>query len=135
MGLNETRTIVQKNRNRDEASNYATRPNRFAVPNPEVMNVDDLGMMLDEDLMIRLRNLEDDKGKVCLASQDTRPWEEEIAYIRREQQIRRCRRDAHQDYLRKTDGEYNQSEVGLPSGNFDNLDYVYAASGGRPRWN
>lgn len=127
---------MQKTRNRSEASNYnATRPNRFALQAPDIVDIDALGTMLDEDLIVRLRSLEDEKGKVYEAHQDTRPWEEEIAYVRREQQVRRIRRDNHQDYLRRVEGDFNQSEVGLPSGDFDNSAFVYAATGGRPRWN
>ena len=128
---------MQKNRNRVESSSaYETRPQRrSAVSLPEVVNVDDLGIMLDEDLIVRLRSLEDDKGKAYDLHLDTRPWEEEIAYVRREQQIRRIRRDSHADYLRKAEQEFVHSEVGLPAGDFDNYNFVHAATGGRPRWN
>jgi len=126
---------VQKTRNRADASNYNARPNRFAVPQPDVVTIDTLGTMLDEDLIVRLRALEDEKNKVYEAHQDVRAWEEEIAYNRREQQIRRARRAAHQEYSRRAEGDAGVPEYTLPAGDFDNMAFVYAATGGRPRWN
>lgn len=101
---------------------------------PEVIDSDVLAGMLDEDLITRLRLLEDEKNKLYEQHADGRPWEEEIAYVRREQQVRRGRRDAHQDYMRKVESELFWAESGLPAGDFDNSAYVYAATGGRPRW-
>lgn len=126
---------MQKTRNRTDASTHNARPNRFAMQVPEQVDIDTLGTMLDEDLIVRLRTLEDERGKAYEAHQDSRPWEEEIAYVRREQQLRRVRRDNHMDYLRRSEGSYNDSEAGLPAGDFDNSAFVYAATGGRPRWN
>jgi hypothetical protein len=126
---------VQKTRNRSEASPSHNR-HRSVVAQPEVVSSDVLGTMLDEDLIVRLRALEDDKGRVYEAYGDARPWEEEIAYIRREQQMRRVRRDTHADYMKKEADEFNRAEFGLPAGDFDNSVFVYAAQGGRtPRWN
>ena len=128
---------MQKNRKRSEGSlGYEGRPTRrYPVPTPEVVSSDVLGAMLDEDLVVRLRALDDDKGKVYESHLDTRPWEEEIAYIRREQQIRRTRRDTHSEYVRKAEDEFARIEASLPAGDFDNSAFVYAATGGRPRWN
>lgn len=128
---------MQKSRKRSEVQNVTeTRSTRRNVlPLPDVANMDDLAVMLDEDLIGRLRSLEDMKNQAYEAHVDTRPWEEEIAYIRREQQIRRTRRDNHMDYVRKYEDEFNRSEASLPAGDFDNSAFVYAATGGRPRWN
>jgi hypothetical protein len=93
-------------------------------------------MMLDEDLVVRFRALDDEKNRLYeTGSVDPRPWEEEIAYLRREQQIRRIRREAHAEYVQKVDGELNRLEAYLPAGDFDNSAFVYAAQGGRPRFN
>jgi hypothetical protein len=128
---------VQKNRKRSEGSNgYDSRPpRRYPVPTPEVVSIDALGAMLDEDLIVRLRALEEDKSKVYDSHLDMRPWEEEVAYIRREQQIRRTRRDTHSEYVRKAEEEFARTEASLPAGDFDNSAFVYAVTGGRPRWN
>ena len=113
------------------------RPRRRGATSnlPEVINIDVLGVMLDEDLITRLRSLEDDKNQAYENHQDLKPWEEEIAYIRREQQVRRTRRDKHSEFVTKAESEFVRSEVFLPAGDFDNSNFVYAASGGRPRWN
>lgn len=128
---------MQKNRKRSEAQNgYETRaPRRSAVTLPDVVNIDDLGVMLDEDLILRLRALEDARGKALEAHVDPRPWEEELAYVRREQQIRRTRRESHSEYVRKAEEEFARIEALLPAGDFDNTAFVYAATGGHPRYN
>ncbi len=128
---------MQKTRKRSETPAVPTynTGRRYPVALPEIVTVDVLGTMLDEDLVIRLRVLEEDKGRVYESHMDSRPWEEELAYVRREQQIRRMRRDTHADYEREAQSEFARTEAGLPAGDFDNSAFVYAASGGRPRWN
>lgn len=127
---------MQKNRKRFEGSTVETRHRHeiSGIVLPDVANMDDLAVMLDEDLIVRLRELEDDKSRAYDAHVDVRPWEVELAYIRREQQIRRNRRDAYAEYVRLLNEE-EQNEYLLPQGDFDNSAYVYAATGGRPRRN
>jgi hypothetical protein len=130
-----------KNRKRAEASPTAAvsfrqqQQRRYPVPLPEVVSIDVLGTLLDEDLIVRLRALDDDRNKVIDARGDSRPWEEEIAYVRREQQMRRTRRENHQEFVRKEQKTFDDLEASLPPGDFDNSAFVYAANGGRPRWN
>ena len=129
---------VQKNWKRSESqSGNESRPQRrgHSIPLPDLITIDELGTMLDEDLITRLRALEEDKGRAIEAHMDSRPWEEEVAYIRREQQVRRIRRDTHAEYVRRSEEEFNRIEASLPAGDFDNTAFVYAATGGRPRWN
>jgi hypothetical protein len=130
---------VQKNQKRSglaaSANNVRHQARRYPVPLPEVVSSDVLGTMLDEDLIVRLRVLDEHRNKVYEAHIDPRPWEEEIAYLRREQQVRRGRRDVHAAYVRKIEEEFNRIEAVLPAGDFDNSVFVYAATGGRPRWN
>jgi len=94
-----------------------------------------LGTLQDQDLIVRLRALDDDRNRAFESRLDTRPWEEEIAYVRREQQRRRVWRETHAEYLRKEQQDFERIEATLPSVDFDNSAFVYAASGGRPRWN
>lgn len=91
--------------------------------------------MLDDDLNVRFRALDDDRKQVIDDDGDTKLWDVELAYVRREQQLRRQRRDAHAVYLRNESTAFALEEFGLPAGDFDNSAYVYAATGGRPRWN
>lgn len=127
---------MQKNRKRSEASSgYETRTRRSGTPLPDVISIDELGVMLDEDLLARGRALEEARAKAFEERVDSRPWEEEIAYVRREQQIRRARRETHSEYVRKAEDEFARVEATLPAGDFDNTEFVYAATGGRPRYN
>lgn len=126
---------MQKERNKGHDSSTNNRSNRNQPTHPEILDLDVLGTMLDEDLNHRLRTLEADLERVRNSCVDPRPWEEEIAYARREQQIRRVRRDAHIKYVHDTEVASARLEDSLPAGDFDNSAYVYAATGGRPKWN
>lgn len=102
-----------------------TRQRRSSFQLPDVITMDDLGMMLDEDLYNRIRSLETtlDSVRGC-GNVDPRPWEEEVAYARREAQIRFRRKDAHAVYLRETAQDAFESEVGLPSADLDNSRFL-----------
>lgn len=69
---------------------------------PVVSNMDDLATMVDEELTRRFRELDTDMLAAAKANVDTTPWTTELAYIRREQLIRRARREAHELYLQET---------------------------------
>lgn len=99
-------------------------PRRYPVSFPELMNIDVMGVITDEELITRLRSLEDDRAKVLDAHLDPRLWEEEVAYLRREMQIRRSRRDAHERYSRQLEREYAESEAGLPQADLDNSHFL-----------
>jgi hypothetical protein len=125
---------VQKARtNRLESSQFNSRIRD--VSGPDVIDIDTLGTMLDEDLVTRSRMLDEGKNQAFNSGHDSQPWEEEIAYVRREQHLRRLRRDAHTEWLRREQLAFVDAERGLPAGDFDNSIFVYAATGGRPRWN
>lgn len=123
---------MQKTRKRSEPSTH----NGWGR-SPDVVSIDVLGAMLDDDLVLRLRALENGHNEAFSdAYASLRPWEEEIAYVRREQHIRRSRRDAHSDYIKRSEEERAadaRREESLPAGDFDNSSFVNAASG-RPRW-
>lgn len=105
------------------------------VPLPDVINVDVLAMMSEVDLIARLRSLEEARLKAYNAQLELRPWEEEIAYVKREQQIRRIRHDKYEEYLREVEEELERAEANLPAGDFDNTAFVHAANCGRTRRN
>lgn len=86
--------------------------------------MDALGAIPDEELINRLRGLEEDRNKVLDAHLDSRAWEEEVAYIRRELQIRRSRREAHDRYVRQLEQEYAESERNLPVADLDNTHFL-----------
>lgn len=66
---------------------------------PDVINMDDLALLSDEELSGRAGRLEADRRRVASSSSDLVPWEIEIAYVRREQQIREVRAVRHREYL------------------------------------
>jgi len=123
---------MKKSQDRFEVANTSTNGN--ASFRPEVINMDDLAIMSDMDLIKRHRELHDQKNWAYEQLIDLRPWEEEIAYVRREQQIRQAQRDAHAEYVNKENNAWADEEFHLEPGDFDNAAFVYAASGGRPRW-
>ena len=103
-----------------------------AITLPETIDIDVLGSMQDEDLIHRLRALEEDRTRALADGRyDPRPWEVEVAYVRREQQIRRLRRDTHAEWAWRIKDEFDRLEASLPNRDDDNTAFVYAASGGR----
>ena len=97
---------------------------RMPAPIPDVTAIDVLGITPDEELINRLRSLEESRQKVLDAHLDARLWEEEVAYIRRELQIRRSRRDAHEVYMKKLEREYVDAERNLPVADLDNTNFL-----------
>ena len=103
------------------------QPKRCPAEVPELVSVDVLAIMADEDLSSRLRSLEEDRGKVDSAGYETRIWEEDIAYVRREMQIRGQRRRAHEVYVKEQDRErYLDAmyENSLPVADVDNTQFL-----------
>ena len=66
---------------------------------PEQLRTDVLAVMLDEELSGLAERTEEERLAALKSGQWTRGYEEEIAYVRREQQIRSLRRRAHSAYL------------------------------------
>lgn len=73
----------------------------YTVELPEIYNMDDIGYMSDEALYDRSSRLESERSKLVASGYDAYAWEVEVAYVQREQNIRRTRAEAHADYLRK----------------------------------
>jgi hypothetical protein len=73
----------------------------FVVEGPEVYNMDDLGYMTDESLYERANRLESEKNRMMSSGRDPYLWEVELAYVRREQVLRRTRADLHAEYVQK----------------------------------
>lgn len=68
----------------------------------ERMSMDDLALLQDADLDARAQQIRDEASRRGLRSGDgpeSRPFEEELAYVEREQQIRQARRVRHRQYL------------------------------------
>lgn len=89
----------------------------------EKRTFDELGVMLDEDLSTLAGELETQREKSFGLKQDPHDIEVELAYVRREQQIRKIRRERHEQYLRSQETAFID-ESDLPAGDFDNYSFV-----------
>ena len=66
---------------------------------PDVANMDDLAVLSDEELAGRASRMEAERRRAASTMAELAPWEVEVAYIRREQQLREARAQAHTAYL------------------------------------
>jgi hypothetical protein len=113
-------TVQQKH-----ALNQRGSQRRFRTP--DIINVDDLAMMLDEDVINRLNSLCEEYERILnQGTFDPRPWEEEIAYVKRELQIRRVRHDAHVRYVEQMENDYASAEATAPVADLDNSSFLKA---------
>lgn len=62
---------------------------------PMITSIDDIALLSDEELTARVNRFESERTR----TRDPIPWEVEIAYFRREQQIRKRRSEAHAEWL------------------------------------
>lgn len=86
--------------------------------------MDELATAPDEELINRFRSLEEERQKVIESGLDPRPWEDEVAYVRRELHVRRTRREAHDRYVRQLEKEYMEAEYNLPAADLDNSVFL-----------
>ncbi len=103
--------------------NYSAHPN-YPVDLPDVMNMDDISSLSDVELNARSGLLHADRAKVIDRGLDSRPWDVELMYVYREYNMRRVRKDWHEHYLRTQARMFAEEEAGLPSADFDNLQFI-----------
>lgn len=87
---------------------------QYPVPVPHPINMDEIAVMADDQLYSLQQQLESDRQKVLDYRLDPYFWEVELAYLRRELNIRRVRRDAHEAYLQKNAALFMEEEYFLP---------------------
>lgn len=80
--------------------------------------------MSEEEMITHLRFLNEGLDSSTRYGHDVQPWEVEIAYVRREQQIRRQRREAFDVYVNGLEHDYDRSEAGLPVADLDNSAFT-----------
>jgi len=73
----------------------------FRADAPELIPADELRYMPDEAIHAIANRLESERNRLLNASRDPHLWEVEIAYLRREQELRQIRFEHHQKYLQK----------------------------------
>ena len=89
--------MSKKSQNFQQYQNNHNRRNTI-----ERMSMDDLALLQDADLEARAQFIRDEAHRRGLRSGDgpeIRPFEEEMAYVEREQMIRQTRRQRHRQYL------------------------------------
>ena len=92
----------------------------ISVTFPEIVSMDILAEMNDEDLVDRMKSLFREKDKLAKkTNMSLLPWEFEVAYVQRELQIRKVRREAHQEFLKKS-GEVNNDQQKFDADSFIN---------------
>jgi hypothetical protein len=92
-----TESIFKKGNNK--MSNKKSK--NFSKDAPEIYNMDDIGYMSDDALYDRANRLENERSRMLNSGREPYLWEVEIAYLRREQTMRKTRTDIHQEYLQK----------------------------------
>lgn len=73
----------------------------FSGEVPNVVNMDEIGYMPDEAIHAIANRLEGERNRVMNANRDPYRWEVEIAYLRREQDLRQIRAQHHQEFIKK----------------------------------
>ena len=82
--------MAKKNHDSDRRKSF--------VP-PDVYNMDVIGYMSDEEIMSTSSRLEAERNSLINKGQDPYLCEVEIAYLRREQQLRKLRSERHAEYI------------------------------------
>lgn len=93
--------MSKKNKNTNHSqSSDELRTSKYPIPAPEVANMDDIGYYPDDLLSDRIGRLESERTRLLEMRYDPQLWEVELAYLRREQQIRTTRAERHESYMR-----------------------------------
>lgn len=93
--------MSKKNKATVAVTGTTQRTPRFPIPVPELNNMDDVGYYPDEVLHDKINRLESERGRLLELKLEPIPWEVELAYLRREQQIRKSRIEKHEQYVRE----------------------------------
>jgi transcriptional regulator of aromatic amino acid metabolism len=97
--------MAKKNKQQQKQQQKKTAVANYEVQDevrvPDILNIDTLAYISDDDLRGVLSNLYNELDSSRKTSSDTwKLWETEIAYVLREQGIRRNRQRAHEDWSR-----------------------------------
>lgn len=72
----------------------------FLNERPESVNLDEIGYVQDETLQTIINRFEFERNRVFNSGKDSVPWEIEICYLQREQQLRKVRNEKHEEYMK-----------------------------------
>jgi hypothetical protein len=98
------------------------RGSQHEFAGPDIVNMDLLATISDDELNNRHQRLENEREALLNGKVSVRAWEEEIAYVRREQGIRRARREAHDAYL--GNGHKDQTQIDVLSHEYDETSAI-----------
>lgn len=85
----------------------------FSNEAPEIYSMDDIGYMADEAIHDRANRLENERNRLSSMGTDPYLWEVEIAYLRREQQLRQTRAEKHVEFMQKFGHQANPGDLDL----------------------
>ena len=93
-------SVRKNNKNTDSGKNRRQheKAESFSFSFPQVTCMDALASMGDDEMQDMYRRLDSERLQVIASNSSPVPWEEELAYLIREAEIRRERRSAHQKY-------------------------------------
>ena len=90
----------------------AQKTPRFPIPVPDINNMDDIGYFPDELLHDKISRLEGERTRLLELRLEPTPWEVELAYLRREQQIRKTRSERHDQYVKELSAQGDDGYFG-----------------------
>lgn len=119
-----------KNKSKRHAAfdRFESSAKKFSAVQPEIVNMDQLGVLTDDELLNRFRTLEDERERALSSGDDPVVWEVEIAYARREFQLRRIRHNQHDQYLQDLEREAREAqkqEERYPVADLDNSAFIF----------
>lgn len=92
--------------------------------------MDVLALFTDEELYARQKMIGTERSKLLHGQQgyvtedDVRAWDDELAYVARELQIRHVRRNAHAEYVRQCEIDFTSAEANAPTADLDNTGFL-----------
>lgn len=73
---------------------------QYPVDFPNVISMDVIARYSDEELFSCISRLETDRSKILESRFDPSPWEIELAYHKREFNLRKIRKEKHDEFMR-----------------------------------
>lgn len=101
----------------------------YVVDNYELIDLDAMAAMPDDELAGLLYATVAKRDDMYKARRSTRFLEEEICYLKRELQLRKIRRERHDEYVKNEEISMEDAmfdERRLPSAELDNIQFVQA---------
>jgi hypothetical protein len=96
--------MSKKNKRPTQETAPVSKTTKYPIPVPDIQNMDEVANYADEYLLDRLKRLEAEKNQLLELRCDSTPWEVELAYLQREQQMRQVRFEKHTQYMKDLDG-------------------------------